>query len=126
MNINKINPFIEWVKINDIDYLYFKFTGIFTLKQATRAIEYWKKQHDLKKDLKVSLVWDCLAMENYESEARKVWRLTITELSGLIQDIWVISNSVIILAGVEIISFFTKYDINVVKTKEELYEKLNN
>lgn len=123
---NKYYPFIDWKTIHDKEYLYFEFSGILTHRDAVQGIERWDKcfeNQDYAKG-KVSLIWDCLHMKNYETQARIAWQKAIKKHKHKIEDIWLITNSVNITAGAEIISFFTSFKIRPVKSLKELESKL--
>lgn len=123
---SKYNPYIDWKIIQGKIFLYFKFNGVFYLEDAEQGIERWDElfQDPEYTNDKISLVWDCLEMENYESKARIAWQKTIKEHKHRIENIWLITNSATISAGAEIVAFFTSLNIRPVKSFIELENKL--
>ncbi|MDJ0644610.1 MAG: hypothetical protein QNJ57_01375 [Flavobacteriaceae bacterium] len=118
------NPFIAWTEINGIECLQFTFAGIFREADARDAIAEWKTLFKEKPKTKITIVWHCLAMKNYEAKARVLWQETMQELRDQIGLIWLVTDSVIVQAGAEIMSFFVFYDLKVVASIEELHEKI--
>ena len=118
------NPKIVWKTINGVECLYFEFKGIFKELEALNAIEIWKSQVEGKENF--ILVWQCLEMENYEAKARIAWQNSIKKFGKKISAIWLITDSVRIQAGAEIISFFTYFNIHTVSSMKELEGKIKN
>ena len=81
---------------------------------------------DSKKDEKIVIIWQCLEMEGYEAMARTTWQTAIKKLKSNIEAIWLITNSRVIKAGASIMSFFTSYDIKVVKSEQEINLLIGN
>jgi len=118
------NPIVELKEMNGKECIYFTFKGIFTSDDAENAIKDWKTLIGSKKTKQVTLIWECLEMKNYEIGARTAWQKAIKDLKNEIDMIWLITDSIVIQAGAEIISFFTSYDIRIVGSKEELIEQM--
>lgn len=118
------NPIIEWRDINGIRCLFFTFSGIFRKADADMAVRIWKAMFSDYPDRKFNIVWQCLAMENYEGKARKVWQETMKELKEQISMVWLVTDSVLIQAGAEIMIYFVFYDMKVVKSLDELQRKI--
>jgi len=47
---------------------------------------------------------------------------TIVELSGQIENIWVVTTSKLIMAGAKIMSMFTSFSIKTVSTEDKVYQ----
>lgn len=122
----KHNPFIDWRPIQGKTFLYFKFEGTLKVEEAEYGIERWDTCFEDAKHTseKISLVWNCLQMKNYETEARIAWQNAVKKHRANIENIWLITDSVTITAGAEIISFFTSLKIRPIKSFEELESKL--
>lgn len=119
MNTTKLNPEIEWRKINNKVYLYFTFAGMFTEEDATYGVIKWREL--MGSDLsKRELIWNCLKMKGYMPVARNIWQKAIGEHKSKIGIIWLITTSGLIHAGAKIMSLFTPFNFKVVKTEEEI------
>ena len=118
------NPKIEWKDIGTVKCLFFTFEGIFRKSDAIMAVKRWKTEMTQINTKKVTIVWQCLAMKNYEREARQLWQETLKEFESQIGMIWLVTDSVLIQAGAEIMSFFTYFEMKVVASLTELEAKL--
>lgn len=63
-------------------------------------------------------------MKDYESKARDVWQNSIKQQRESIDTIWLLTTSTLILAGAEIFSFFSSFNIKTVKSFQELEKGL--
>lgn len=126
MLIKKQNPRIVWKEVNNKKILYFSFKGLLMVEDAERAIEKWNESIEeyTNENTKVILVWDCMHMKNYEAKARVAWQNNLKRNKEIIDQIWLITNSVAIQAGAEIISYFTSFNIKTIKSYAELEHKL--
>ena len=115
------NPLIEWVKKSDEVCLKFTFQGNFTTQDALAAIDRWEEALSSRPNERVVHIWDCLAMEDYDQEAKKVWIQNCKKHRTQIDTIWLISNSLLINMGARIISLVTYLDIKVVQSEGELH-----
>ena len=114
------NPRIEWISKAGRDCLKFTFQGKFTKEDAPASLETWRQAFADRSDQKVPLIWDCLAMEDYDHEARTMWQNACKEMKGRIDSIWVITNSILIRMGASVISVFTSLKIRVVGSQSEI------
>ncbi len=118
------NPKIEWKEIGAVKCLFFTFDGIFRKSDAQIAVEQWRSEMTQVATKKVTVVWQCLEMKNYEREARQLWQEALKEFESQIGMIWLVTDSVLIQAGAEIMSFFTYFEMKVVTSLTELEKKL--
>ncbi|WKN33391.1 hypothetical protein PZB74_08595 [Porifericola rhodea] len=116
------NTCLVSIKHHERYYLIFTFQGILTAKEATKAITEWKKLFEEKKNEKFTLIFHALEMTDYEPLARTSWQKTIVELSGQIENIWVVTTSKLIMAGAKIMSMFTSFSIKTVSTEDKVYQ----
>jgi len=114
------NPKIEWVNKSGKQYLKFTFTGKFTMDDAVPALDRWRQMFAEKNGQKISLIWDCLQMDDYEHEARTLWQNGCKEMKEQIEIIWVITNSLLIRMGASVISVFTSLKLKVVGSEGEI------
>lgn len=122
---SSFNPDVRLLDLYGKNCIYFQYNGIFRLKDAEVALDrttsYLKENNEHKK----LVVWNCLGIKDYETAARTMCQDAVKEYQDTIDTIYVIANSPIIFAAVEIISFFTSLPITVVSSFEKLEEKFN-
>ena len=123
MKTTNQNPIIEVKKINGSEFIYFTFKGKLLEKDAAKAIVLWKN-HLEKSNISPPHVWNCMEMTGYEPMARILWQNAMKELKSKIGKIWFISDSTIILAGAKILSMFTSFEIQTVKSEKEITNRL--
>lgn len=117
----KYNPFIEWREFNGKKVIYFEFTGVFTLEIAEQALNRVAKLLFEHED-KSSMVWNCLSMRNYQEEARALCSQMIIEQREFVDKIYVITDSPVIMAATEIVSFFSENNIKLVNSLDKFKE----
>ena len=117
-----IKTTIEWVKIQNRVCLRFRFVDHLYASEAHRAIEEWKRMYARKPDQQIVLVWDCLDMTNYDSEARKLWAKALQEMKHQTSEIWVISNSSLVKMGAGIMAMTSQIKTKVVNSEELLFK----
>jgi len=59
-------------------------------------------------------------MKGYETAARLLWQKALSEHKNNIEAIWVISVSTLVNVGVTLMSAFTSYNMNIVKSESEI------
>ena len=111
---------IELYNLKNEDWLKFTFKGKFKGEDAITGVEEWKNIFAPIEGEKTALIWDCLEMTGFESKARTTWQQGMKELKDKIDTIWLITNSKIIKAGAKLMSAFTKFNIKVVKSEDEI------
>lgn len=117
----KYNPLIEWRELDGKRIIYFEFTGIFTLEAAEKAMSRVGKLL-FENEEKSSMVWNCLSMRNYQEEARTLCYNMIVQQRSFIDKIYVVTDSPVIMAATEIVSFFSSNDIKLVNSIESCIE----
>ena len=80
----------------------------------------WKEAFQSRPDDKITIVWECLNMTGYETQARIQWQETLKELQPQIKDIWLISDSNLIKTGARVMSVFTSLNIHIVDSEEDI------
>lgn len=115
------NPIIEWSSVSNQPCLKFTFRGMFSNEHAEEAVQEWKQMIESNSDNKIVLVWDCLEMSGYDTEARNLWQETLKELKHRIHTIWLITNSKLIKMGAMVVSVFTSFEIKTVSSEAEIY-----
>lgn len=117
----KYNPFVEWREYKGKKIIYFEFAGLFTLKDADVALNRVAKLLFEDED-KTSLVWNCLSMRNYQEEARTLCSQMIVQQRKFIDKIYVVTDSPVIMAATEIVSFFSENNIKLETSLENFIE----
>jgi len=111
---------IELYDIKNEDCLKFTFDGKFSEEQAISGASEWRQLFDNTGNEKSILVWDCLDMTGFESNARTVWLKAIKDLKKNIDCVWVISESKIVRAGAKVLSTLSGFKIKTVKSESEI------
>jgi hypothetical protein len=114
------NPKIEWISKAGRDCLKFTFREKFTEQDAAASLDKWR-QAFAGQAQKVPLIWDCLAMNDYDHEARTIWQNACKDMKDNIDVIWVITNSILIRMGASVISVFTSLKIKVVSSESDIH-----
>ncbi len=114
------NPVITWKTIAGRECLHFLFNGKLAAEDTRIAAEKWKAEFKPRAGKKITLVWDCLALGGYDHDSRVLWQSTLGELRGQIEGIWLVTRSLIITVGANVISTFTKFKITIVASEEEI------
>lgn len=114
------NPTIEWVHKSGELCLKFTFKGFFSGHEATNATSQWGEALSSKPRERIIHIWDCLEMDDYDQEAKKIWIENCKKFRVQIDSIWLISNSLLINMGARIISLVTYLDIKTVKSEEDI------
>ncbi len=114
-------PRIEWSKKSGRQCLKFTFGENLTARDAATAIVKWKAAFESKKDeKKIVLVWDCVKMKEYESDARTQWVGALKEMKPRIDSIWLITDSVLIGMGASVMGMLSSINIKTVKSESEI------
>ncbi|MHB8791001.1 MAG: hypothetical protein ACYDBT_14115 [Desulfobulbaceae bacterium] len=114
------NPNIEWINKSGKECLKFTFSGKFRDTDAVIATKKWREIFATRKQDKITLIWDCQNMHDYDQQARTLWQNACKEMKDQISIIWVITNSILIRMGASVISVFTSLKIKVVASEQEI------
>jgi len=114
------NPKMEWIQKSGKNCLKFTFQESFKEQDAKIAVQKWREALASHPQERVVHIWDCLAMKDYEQQARSIWSETCKDLKGQIDTIWVITNSLLIKMGATVISVFTSLNIRVVHSEADI------
>lgn len=98
----------------------FVFKGHFNQEICQAATSVWSQKFDSQPNESYDLLWDCTQMDGFDYDARNDWMETMTRYSERINSIHVVSNSILIRGAARVMGKFTKYDMKVYKTLEEL------
>lgn len=114
------NLSIELYQIQNEDCIKFTFKGHFTENDALRGIEEWKSLFASSTDEKATLIWHCIDMTGFDNKARISWQQAIKDLKNQIECVWLITESKIIKAGVNLMKAFIGFNIKVIKSENEI------
>lgn len=115
------NPKIEWVHISEELCLKFTFRGNFSEHDALKATAQWREALRLKPREGFVHIWNCLEMDDYDQEAKKIWIESCKEFRGQIDTVWLINNSLLINLGARIISLLMYLDIRIVQSEADIH-----
>ncbi len=119
------NPIAERIVINGKECIRFTFNEVLTSLEAASFVTEWKRSFEEDFDEKVTIIWQCLDMKNDKTEARLIFQNALKDVKDKIETIWLVTDSILIQAEAEIISFFASYKIHLVKSEEELLSQMS-
>lgn len=103
--------------------LYVEFEGTLTAEIATNVIDRSLEIAVNDSDDKITVVWNCLKMKSYTTEARDICRKKLSDNSFIMDHVFCISNSILIIAAAEILKFFSPFPLDVISSYEKLESK---
>lgn len=102
-------------------YLQFDFEGDLTKPIAEDGIRQWKTEIEkLGAGQKTHLIFNCLHMNGFETEARKQWQEAMKQFKPQIQDVWVVSENVFIRGAAKTMGLLAGYNIKACKSIAEV------
>ncbi len=118
--MKSINPSIEWFQKSGKQCLKFTFKEKLTAKEAEIAIKEWREAFQSKIDKSIILIWDCIKMKEYESDARVKWTAAIKEMKSQIDIIWLVTDSNIVKMGATLMGVATSLTIKAIRSENEI------
>lgn len=106
--------------------LYVEFEGTFTATIATNVIDRSLEIAVNDSDEKITVVWNCLKMKNYTTEARDICRKKLSDNAFIMDNVFCISTSIFIIAAAEILKYFSPLPLHVVSSYEKLESKFKS
>ncbi len=102
-----------------------EFNGEFTHEAAKKLATQWRSDFSLKANTtSTTVIFDATHMKNYEPMARAEWQKVMKDLKSKINEIWVVSDSQIILAGAKLLGIFTSFKIKTAANINILRDKI--
>ena len=114
------NPSVEYCTNSGVKCLRFTFVNRLETTNAVIAIKKWQDFFAKHPNEKMTLIWNCLKMTGYDSNARSEWQNALKELKSQIGSIWLVTDSNFIKMGASVMSIFASYQISVVKNESEI------
>jgi len=112
---------VQSITLRNKNFLCFSFNGHLTEEEAIQAISTWKESTRLlKPGAVVDLIYDCTAMTGFDSQARRKWQDSMTELKSKSGIIWIVSTNVFILTAAKTMGLLTGYHIKVARTLADI------
>lgn len=113
---------IHFVQLNNKAYLQFDFTGHLTEEIASRAIKQWKTEVEKTQlaNSKVDLIYNCIAMTGFDTNARRNWQVAMKELQSRTNEIWIVSDNILILGAAKTMGLLTRYTIKAVRSIKDI------
>jgi methionine salvage enolase-phosphatase E1 len=109
----------QWTTLADKRYLKFSFESHFSTEDAKKAAEYWLEEFNkLNLEEKNDIIFDCVGMKNYDTDARKIWQDTMLKLKPQIGNIFIISDNILILGAAKTMGLITGFKIKPAKSEE--------
>lgn len=122
--LKKYNPDVSLTVINNKKCIIVTYEGFLKAEDTEKAVERTIKLLNEHPGEKLVLVWNCLAITDYESEGRRILQKAGTDYKDSLEKVYCIVSSPIIQAAGEIISFFTPVKIKIVNSYEKMVEDL--
>lgn len=99
----------------------FDFPNHLDEKAAGIAIKLWKEEaQKIINQGKIDLIFNCLQMRSFETEARKKWQSTLKEQKNELGQIWVVCENVFILGAAKTMGLMSGYSIKVTRSLSEI------
>lgn len=105
-------------------YLVFEFRNHFSLKAAEAAVNSWS-DYNLQHEQSATHIWNCKRMSGFDMAAKKVWMNKMKESGDLIERIILVSEMILIRGAARLMSKFSKHDLQVYKSLDQMCEQEN-
>ena len=121
METNEVK--VNWIQINGKKCLNMEINGFLEEKIAFYAVSRWKKEFiaHLESGEKGNVVCNCLNMSGYDTEARKLWQQTISDLKFQIECMWIITDNALFTIAAKTMGLMTKFKIKTAKSEAEIH-----
>jgi len=113
---------IEWFENKNMRYGKFTFSDKLTSLSAEEAVVDWKERFAKQPHEKFTLVWDCSELEDYDSACQELWQEAFQETHQQVERIWIISNSEIVNAEVQLRALFDDFNVKMASLGNNIYE----
>jgi hypothetical protein len=113
---------IEWVNIANKPCLRIRIVDELTEESAKTAVMEWKAAFasKLSSGEKTTVICNCLKMNGYESNARKLWQNTIGELKNQIDFFWIVTDNKLFRIAGQTMGLLTKFKIKTVTSEADI------
>ncbi len=107
--------------LNGKTYLQFDFPDHLDEKMADAAIQLWRiEKAKATYNGKTDLIFNCIEMTGFATEARRKWQATLKELKSEIGEIWVVSDNIFILGAAKTMGILAGYQLKVTRSLNEI------
>ena len=100
--------------------MHFRFKGKFTKEASVVSTKAWIKEFESNNDRIYTHLWDCTDMTDFDFDAKDSWMKTLESYSRQIDKIAIVSNSILIRGAARVMSKFTKLNLLVFRSIEEV------
>ncbi len=113
---------VKWVETSEKKCLKLTIHGHLSDKNAFEAVSKWKEElsTNLKSGEKANIICNCLNMTGYDTNARKQWQQTISDLKSQVEYIWIISDNKNFRTAAKTMGFLTKFKIKTANSESEI------
>jgi hypothetical protein len=113
---------IKWIEKSEKKCLQLAIHGYLSEKIALEVTSKWKEEImlNLKTDDKAVIVCNCLKMTGYDSNARKIWQQTISDLKSQIGYLWIITDNKLFRTAAMTMGLLTKFKIRTASSESEI------
>jgi hypothetical protein len=120
METNQVQ--VNWIQSSKGNCLRIEIQGRLSEENAKKATSKWKEEFSivLKPGEKANIICNCANMSGYDTEARKRWQQTISDLKSQIEYLWVVTDSNTIRIAANTMGLLTKFKIKTAKSESEI------
>lgn len=113
---------VEWIEISNKKCLRISIIGRLTKKTATKAVTQWKEEFALQlaPDEKAIVICNCIKMSSYDTDARKLWQNTISELKSQIGYFWIITDNKLFKMAAKTMGLVTRFKLLTVSSEDDI------
>lgn len=113
---------VDWAEISNEKCLRITIKGRLTEKTANEAILQWKEAFDLQHESgeKINIICSCLKMTGYDTNARKMWQNTISELKDQIGYFWIVTDNKLFVIAARTMGLITKFKLRTVSSENDI------
>lgn len=112
--------FIKTTCIDGKNFISFSFYKKLKDSCCIEACKEWKKINNANPSIRFVHIWDSRFMTGYEQTARKRWLNELNEMSNQIEEIWLISDNIVIRGAASLMSKFSKHTLRSFRNIGEL------
>lgn len=116
---NKVD--VCWIQKFEKKCLSLEIFGHLSTENALSATSRWREEiHALESGEKANIICNCLKMTGYDTDARKHWQQTISDLKSRIRCMWIITDNNLFRMAARTMGLLTKFQIKTAKSESEI------
>ena len=93
----------------------------FGAENALSATSKWREEiATMDSGEKANIICNCLNMTGYDTEARKQWQQTISDLKSQIKCMWIVTDNNLFRIAARTMGLMTNFQIKTAKSESEI------